>query len=210
MRSFATLALIVCSPSLLAAQAELVHPEHWRVRPDRPEADASDVYFVEMPPGWHVTTGPAVILWNPESEASGRFRVEAEIFSFDPEGRREAFGLFLGGRNLDSSRPEYLYFLVREGGEFLVKRREGGRTHDIVAWTRHDAVHSWASRPSDQATARNVLTVDVDGEDLRFSVNGDEVARVPCAGLPVEGRVGLRVNHHLNLHVSRLEVIDGG
>lgn len=210
MRSLVTFALVACSPSLLVAQAELVRPEHWRVRPDRPEADASDVYFVEMPPGWHVSTGPAAILWNPTTEASGRFRIEAEIFSFDPEGRREAFGLFLGGRHLDSSRPRYLYFLVREGGEFLVRRRDGDRTHDVVAWTAHEAVASWGSRPRDQATARNVLAVDVDSDELRFSVNGDEVARVPRVGLPVDGRVGLRVNHHLDLHVSRLEVVNGG
>jgi len=37
-------------------------------------------------------------------------------------------------------------------------------------------------------------------------VNGQEVATLPRADLAVDGVVGIRVNHALNLHVSRLEV----
>ena len=208
-------ALVVASfallPTALAAQqAELDRPESWQVRTDAPGGDASEVYFVEMPPGWHVTTGPAAILWDPATVAEGRFRVETEIFLFDPEGRREGFGVFIGGRRLDGSEPAYLYFLVREGGEFLVKRRDGERTEVVVPWSAHEAVASWAERPTGEATARNVLAVEVAEDELRFSVNGEEVTRIPREGIVTDGRVGLRVNHHLNLHVSRLDVAGGG
>jgi hypothetical protein len=39
-----------------------------------------------------------------------------------------------------------------------------------------------------------------------FMINGTKVASRPRADLAVDGVVGLRVNHNLNLHVSKLEV----
>ena len=42
-----------------------------------------------------------------------------------------------------------------------------------------------------------------------YLVNGEEVASLPRADLDVEGVVGIRVNHALNLHVSKLEVTPG-
>ena len=31
-----------------------------------------------MPPGWHTTTGPAAIIYNPENTAKGQYRLESE------------------------------------------------------------------------------------------------------------------------------------
>ena len=53
---------------------------------------------------------------------------------------------------------------------------------------------------------KNVIAVEARGDRVRFFVNGSEVASVPRSELAVDGQVGLRVNHRLNLHVSRLEV----
>jgi hypothetical protein len=185
---------------------DLKRPEAWKVRFD--QAGSTEVeldMFVSMPPGWHITTGPAGIFWDPALSASGEFRAEMEVFLFDPEGRREAFGIFFGGRDLEGPGQEYAYFLLRDGGEFLVKHRRGADTPTLVNWTAHDAVSSFADR-GDDSTAKNVLTVEAGAETVRFLVNDAEVARLPRARLPVEGVVGIRVNHALNLHVSRLEV----
>jgi hypothetical protein len=32
---------------------------------------------------WHITTGPAAILWDPAKAADGNFRIESEIYLFD-------------------------------------------------------------------------------------------------------------------------------
>lgn len=198
-----TLAALVATP--VAAQ-DFERPEDWKVRFDDPGATESDLeMFVEMPPGWHVTTGPAGIFWHPSNTASGDFRAEMEVFLFDPRGRREAFGIFLGGRNLEGADQEYTYFLVRDGEQYIIKRREGAQAPTLRPWTGHEAVTAYGER-GDEASAKNVLAVEAEGDTVRFFVNDAEVASLPRSEVPVDGIYGFRVNHALNLHVSRLEV----
>ncbi|HSW28563.1 MAG TPA: hypothetical protein VLH75_03620 [Longimicrobiales bacterium] len=201
----AALGLAVLLAAPLASQ-DLKRPEGWKVRFDRAGSTEAELEtFVSMPPGWHITTGPAGIFWDPALSAMGEFRAEMEVFLFDPQGRREAFGIFFGGKDLEGPGQEYAYFVVREGGEFLVKHRRGTDTPTLVEWTGHDAIASFAER-GDDSTAKNVLTVEAGADTVRFLVNGAEVAKLPRSRLPVEGVVGIRVNHALNLHVSRPEV----
>ena len=92
--SFVAILLPLC----LSAQ-EQERPQDRTVRFDRADAKDSAPVFVTMTPGWHVTTGPAAILYDPSHTATGTFRMESEIFLFDPGDRhREAFGVFFGGR----------------------------------------------------------------------------------------------------------------
>ena len=202
------LALVLSLAAPVSAQeGEL--PEGWLIRTDRPEQDVSEILFVDMPPGWHVTTGPAAILWNPELRGEGDFRVEMEVFLFDPEGRREAFGFFLGGSGLQGEDQRYTYFLIRDGGEFILKERRGAEAPTLVGWTEHPAILGYEDREEGDVTVKNVLAAEVSGDEVRFLVNGREVARQPREGLPLDGVVGLRVNHRLNLHVTRLDVTPG-
>ncbi len=209
MRTFAKVAALgvllspTLAPSGLAAQANL--PAGWVVRADRANADLSELIFSDMPPGWHVTTGPAAILYNPEIRAGGRFAVDLEIYLFDPGSLREAFGVFVGGRDLTGDGQSYLYFVIREGGEFLIKTRSGRNTSTVVEWTAHPAIRSFAGVAEGESSQLNLLRIEAGDREVRFMVNGDEVTRVPRAGLGMDGVVGLRVNHRLNLHVSRLE-----
>ncbi len=200
----AFLALALVTPSLSAQDLE--RPDGWQVRFDNPGASEADLeMFVEMPPGWHVTTGPAGIFWSPGHTASGDFRAEMEVFLFDPQGRREAFGLFVGGSDLQADDQEYTYFLLRDGGQFIIKRREGSEAPTVRPWTSHEAIVGYADR-GDAATAKNVLAIEANGDTVRFLVNGAEVASLPRSEVPVDGLYGFRVNHALNLHVSRLDV----
>lgn len=200
------LATSVAAPSLAAQDFE--RPEGWRVRFDEPSASEDQLeMFVSMPPGWHVTSGPAAIYWAPETEASGEYRIEMEVFLFEPRGMmREAFGLFAGGRNLDGDDIEYTYFLIRDGGEFIVKRREGAEAPTIHPWAGHEAILGWADR-SDGATAKNILAAEADADEVRFFVNDAQVAALPRDRVGMDGVYGFRVNHMLNLHISRLEAM---
>jgi hypothetical protein len=206
MRPFAALAFAALLATPSAAQ-DLERPEGWKVRFDRPGSTEADLeMFVAMPPGWHITTGPAAIFWDPSVSASGDFRLEMEVFLFDPDGRREAFGVFFGGRELETGAQRYTYFLIRDGGEFLVKRRDGDQTPTVREWTAHGAIRSYADR-GDDASVKNVLAVEAGAETVRFFVNGEGVASVPRSEVDTDGSVGIRVNHALNVHVSRLEVM---
>lgn len=208
MRAFApSLALFsLLALSTATAAQDLERPEGWKVRFDQAGATEADLEtFVGMAPGWHVTSGPAAIYWHPDMTASGTFRAEMEVFLFDPQGRREAFGLFVGGRDLESTSQRYVYFLLRDGGQFIIKERRGSEAPTLRDWTRHEAIRAYADR-GDDTSVGNVLAVEAGAETVRFLVNGAEVATMPRAGLELDGIYGFRVNHALDLHVSRLEV----
>lgn len=210
--------LLVALPAVALAQTpqeeakkaeHQTRPDGWRIRTDGAGADTTEIYFATMEPGFHVTTGPAAIFWHPDSTATGSFRAEVGLHLFDPGRRREAFGLFVGGRSLDGPDQAYTYFLVRRTGEYLIKRRTGSDTETLVGWTAHDAVVSWDEKDPDAQTVLNTLAVEAGPDELVFRVNGSEVDRVPREGLAVEGVVGVRINHALNVHVGGLR-IEGG
>ena len=187
-------------------------PPSWQVRLDKPmddveigaDKETADIWFVNMTPGWHITTGPAAIFYHPMSQAEGTYRAEATIHLFDPGERREAYGMFVGGQNLDGDDVGYDYFLLRNTGEFLIKRRTGGETSVIMDWTAHESVGTFG--PETERAIKNMLAVDVGAEDVGFFVNGAEVARMPRSSVHTDGVVGLRINHALNVHVGSLSI----
>lgn len=194
-------------------------PEGWAVRLDGAAAHAghagagaagpsvADVAFVVMAPGWHITTGPSAIFYQPAQQASGTYSLKSDIFLFDPGTRNEAFGVLLGGQRLTSDDQSYTYFAIRRSGEFLIRRRTGAATADVTPWTRAASVHRFEDRAAGQRSVKNTLEVKVAPDTTAFIVNGTEVARVPTRDIDTEGIVGLRVNHALNLHVSALEIV---
>jgi hypothetical protein len=205
------LALALWPSALRAQDAELVRPDGWQVRFDQPNATEADLeMFVGMPPGWHLTTGPAGIFWDPTLTAEGTFRLELDVFLFDPAGRRESFGLFFGGQSLQGPDQRYAYFIIRDGGEFILKERRGDEAPTLEPWTTHPAIKSYADRAEGEASILNQLAVEAHADRLLFFVNGTEVASIARSRMSTDGVVGLRVNHRLNLHVSRLEVMPLG
>lgn len=206
MRSMLTFSALWLLATPLAAQ-DLQRPPDWQVRFDQEGASEDDLEtFVSMPPGWHVTSGPAAIYWDPAHVAEGTYRLEMDVYLFDPGQRREAFGILVGGHDLDASDQTYTYFLIRNGGEFIVKRRVGIDAPTLHPWTAHAAVRSYADRGED-ASVLNRLVVEAGESTVRFLVNGEEVWRAPRVDLSMDGVFGFRVNHGLNLHVARLEAV---
>ena len=181
-------------------------PDGWVVRVDRPDRGTpDDVLFTSMAPGWHITTGPASLMYHPDSTASGDYHLESNVFLFDPGERNEGYGVFFGGSGLEGADQLYTYFLLRQDGRFLIKVRDGDGTAVVRDWTEHPAIRTWASRAEGDATVENRLIVHVQGSDVLFIVNGATVAQMPRSELPAtDGLYGLRVNHSLNLHVSTL------
>lgn len=186
-------------------------PEGWQVRLDQPKADfvlssepdSGDIYFVNMTPGWHITTGPRAIFYHKDNIAKGNFKLESTIYLFDTKGRdREAYGLFIGGTNLDNDEQKYIYFLLRNTGEFLVKERMGTETETIQGWTATDAMVKFEGDPD--TSAKNDFQLSVEGDQIIFSLNGTKLTSISTEGVQTGGIYGLRVNHSINLHVSSL------
>ncbi len=220
MKRFLLTATILFLPLAAIAQMDpatpdgenLGTPETWKVRLDRPDpeavigadSDSADVFFVNMTPGWHITTGPAGIFYHPDAVVEGNYTLEATIHLFDPGERREAYGVFMGGQNLEGDDISYDYFLLRNTGETLIKRRTGAETSVIRDWTASEAVGTFG--PDTESSVKNHLLVNVGSETVTFSVNGTEVASTPRDQVMTDGVVGLRINHALNVHVSDLKV----
>ena len=178
-------------------------PDGWQARLDRANANASAIKFATMAPGWHVTAGPSAIYWNPQHMGTGQFEVSSSMILMKPAAHPEAYGVLFGGRDLDQDGQRYTYFLVRQDGKYLIKHRAGTETHTIVDWTSHPAVKV----PEGNGEASNDLAVRVGSDSVAFFVNGQQVNAFPRSAIAdLDGQVGLRVNHNLDVHVARLNV----
>ena len=181
-------------------------PAGWQVRLDRPGA-TQPVHFMQMNGGLHVVLGPAAILYNPQTTATGAYRAQGTFTLNKPAAHPEAFGLLVGGRDLEAENQDYLYFVVRQDGKFLVKHRAGAETHTLIDWTAHPAVR----QPGADGKATNTLAVDASESGARFLVNGTEVANLPRMHmLNTDGVVGLRINHNLDVLVTDFGVQPAG
>ena len=163
-----------------------------------------------MGPGFHVTSGPAAIYWNPANTASGNFTVTASFSQTKAAAHPEAYGVFLAGRDLNTPGQSYLYFLVRQDGKYLINHRANDSTvHKIVDWTANNAVKAIDA----DGKATNALSVVVRPDKLSFLVNGVEVTTLPRsevdragAGSGTTGITGVRVNHNLDVHIGGFAV----
>ena len=186
------------------AGAQGVQAEGWEARLDF-EADIDSVLgFMNMGGGVHVTTTGSgfAIFWQPESMAEGDFSISATFTQMERSGHANAYGMFLGGADLQGPNQQYTYFMLRQGGEYLIKKRMGEDLPTLVDWTAHDAVNDL----NDRGSSTNTLTVEADGDTVRFLVNGNEVSSQPRSDVDTDGITGLRVTHLLNVHIDDISL----
>jgi hypothetical protein len=181
-----------------------VLPAGWSGRPDG-TGDLKSVKFVTMEPGYHLTLGPATILYRDKDLAQGPFHTLATFHQMKKLKHSEGYGLFFGGENLTGGDQRYVYFLVRDDGKYLIKRREGTKTTEISkGWTASSAV----KKGDAQGRTTNLLEIDAkqDPSKVGFKVNGTTVHTADAKSLSTKGIVGLRANHNLDLHVEGFEL----
>lgn len=178
-------------------------PDGWSARAD--QGTTANAKVVPMGTGIHVTLGPAIILYRESSKGSGPFHTLATFTQTKAPGHPEGYGLFYGGRALDSASEQYTYFLVRGDGTYLVKRRDGQQTTEISkGWVPSPAVH----KADAKGVATNLLEIDhkSDAGKIVYRVNGEPVLTADAKGVDVNGIVGLRINHNLDVHVDGFAV----
>ena len=197
--TLATLALLAALPAA-AQQGSGQLPAGWQARTDK-DAPLDGVKFAPMGGGVHATTGPAVILWRPADQVEGDFALAASFTQTRAPEHPEAYGLFVGGKALQSPEQSYTYFLVRQDGKFLIKTRTGTTTTNVTTgWAEHPAV----VKADAAGKATNALRVEQAGGRVRFLVNGTEVHSAAAADVATGGQAGLRINHNLDVHVDGL------
>lgn len=176
-------------------------PAGWSARTDN-GGPLTNLKYEVMAPGWHLTTGPAAILYREADRADGAVHAVAKLHVFPSSGHHEGFGLILGGQNLAADNVSYTYFLIRGDGKYLIKRRSGATVSTVVDWTDSDAI---VKARADSSVA-NELSFAVGADSVTFMVNGKTVSTLPASQVDTKGIIGLRANHNLNLHVESLGV----
>ncbi|HXE59046.1 MAG TPA: hypothetical protein VNK43_13680 [Gemmatimonadales bacterium] len=179
-------------------------PAGWTARPDG-RGSLANVKLVTMPPGYHVTLGPAAIFWREEDKVTGRFHTLATFTQTQAPAHPEGYGLFFNGKDLNGPNQHYVYFLVRGDGTFLIKRRDGDKTTNITnGWTAHPAIN----KADGTGKATNKLEIDgkASADKIRFFVNGKVVYEAEPSAMEMDGIVGFRVNHNLDVHIEGFDI----
>ncbi len=201
----------------IAAKGGGALPAGWSIALDPKEiaksATPAMVKFVTMGDGYHFTTGPAAIYYRAKDVTSGAYQVTATFHQTKKNvghgDHGEAYGLVVGGSNLDSPDAQYLYFIVRQDGSYMIRHRAGPddktQLHTIVQWTESPAVNKVAA----DGSTTNTLLIHCAGDSIHFLANGKLLQGFSKAGLHgmfPEGVAGIRMNHNLDVHVSGFKV----
>lgn len=185
----------------IAAQGSGV-PSGYAAVTDDSTAKLTSIRYAAREGNWEVTTGPAHIVFASKDTASGSYTASATFTQLEAPHHPEAYGIFIGGRNLQSPSRAYTYFLVRGNGQYLVKSREGANTKDVIAWTANPAVPKADS--AGQGSYR--LAVRVAADSVRFMVNDRQVGAVKAGTVATDGVAGLRVNHNLHVRTAPITI----
>lgn len=146
---------------------------------------------------WDVRTGPAHILYSPSLVAHTHYTVTAKIDQLEAPHHPEAYGIFIGGQQLDGPGQRYTYFLVRGDGQFTVKVRDGDDARTVLPFTPTPAV------PQADATGKASYKLRVAVTDrVRFYVNDQLAATIDAKSVPTDGIAGVRINHNLHVIVT--------
>jgi len=173
-------------------------PSGWKGRLDSGDKTLAGVKAAQMGGGVHFMTGPAGIYYKPGDKMTGAYEAHATFTQMVPADHPEAYGLFIGGSDLEGAGQKYTYFIVRQDGKYMIKRRAGADTPTIVDWTDSAAI----KKADSSGKMSNTLAVEVAKDKVRFLVNGTEATSVDAAKVDTAGIAGLRVNHNLNLHIE--------
>jgi len=177
-------------------------PAGFIARTDKADADISGAKYTVSGNDWEVTTGPAHIVYASKDMGNGNYTASASFEQLENPAHPEAYGIFIGGQNLDQPTQKYTYFIVRGTGELMVRVRDGASTREVVKWTATPDV----PKADASGKAKYDLAAQVTNDAVKFSVNGKQVASVSKAGLPTDGIVGLRINHNLHVKVSPVTI----
>jgi hypothetical protein len=170
----------------------------WWARVDDIKEPSTGLKFSPMNGGLHATTGPNIIFWDPQQMASGNYTVKATFTVTKPPSHPVAYGLFIGGTNLDQDTQKYSYFVIREDAQFLIKKRDGTGTSNVAGdWAANPAV---AGRVG--GVQKNELSIQVANGRVSFMANGKEVASHPASAIDTDGVYGLRIGHGMDIQID--------
>lgn len=191
-------------PDRMAASGGGV-PAGYMARTDRDGASIGGAKYVSSNGGWEVTTGPAHIVYATKDMGSGVYAATATFDQLEAPSHPEAYGIFIGGQNLDQPTQRYTYFIVRGTGEYAVKLRDGATARDVIAFRAAPGLAK--ADASGKATYK--LTAHVAADSVHFLVNDKLVGAVAKSAVSTDGVAGIRINHNLHVRTSGVTITKG-
>lgn len=174
-------------------------PAGWSARPDRGTPD--QINFTQAGTTMHFVMGPAGTFYNPGWTKTGNFKFSARVAQSKAPSHPTSYGISFGAKDMAGAMQTYSYFLVRQNGQFYIANRDGdARPTAVMPWTDHAAI----TKQGADGKQANVLGVEVQGDNVIFTVNGAEVTRQPKAKLHTDGMVGLRIGHNMDVDVDQV------
>lgn len=184
-------------------------PTGFIVRSDVPSVGGDSVRLVHRGKGYYLESGPSSIVFNPNMVARGSFVLASTMFS-GPTGATipDGFGVFIGGKNMNTPAAEYTEFLVRNDGRYAVIQHIGPRRILLRDWTVLAGIAQHSGR-RDQ-TVRNTFRVVVDGTTVQLVVNRTLATSFLRTVVKPDGVFGMRIGQRQLVQLETLELVRPG
>ena len=159
----------------------------------------------------HVTTGPAVVYWNPANSASGNYTVKAtftEAKYMSLNNHPHPYGIVIAGNDMGTDTQSYLYCAAYGNGRFIMRGFGPAPFQLNGRGEANDAIKK-AAGPGESVTQE--IAVSVKGDKVECAINGTVVgsydkANVVGAGKAksTDGVYGVRFGHNTEATVTGL------
>jgi hypothetical protein len=183
----------------------------WQGRVDsgnRQGLTINDSKFAPEGSGFRLMTGAAGLYWNPANMGKGDYSVKATFT--EPKqayNHPHPYGVFIGGKGLDTDTPQALYCAAYRNGTYIVRGFSGGKVFQVVGKPMANDAIKKAETPETQVVQD--VSMSVRGDAVECTVNGASVwkgtkADVTGAGKldSTDGATGIRVSHNSDAIVT--------
>ena len=218
-------AALLLAPTVLAAQGDEksrtvtgggISVAGWQGKIDPKEVAAGmkleDAKLTKSGIDMAVTTGPAVVYWNPANKATGKYTVKAtfkEPAYMNVNSHPHPYGIVIGGNDMGTDQQTYLYCAAYGNGTFIVRgfgpapfQLNGGRG------AADPAVNKAAAKGE---PVQQEIAVTVTPDKVECAINGKTVgsydkSMVVMNGMlkSTDGVYGIRFAHNTDGIVSGL------
>lgn len=158
-----------------------------------------------------VTTGPAVVYWNPENTASGNYAVSATFHEpqyMNVNDHPHPYGIFVGGNDMGTDQQTYLYCSAYGDGRFIVR----GFGPDAFQMNGRGEAHASVNKAAGKLQpVRQEIKVSVTNDKVECAINGQTVASYDKSALVGSGKLkstdgvyGVRFAHNTDGVVTGL------
>src|SRR5687768_9742527 len=160
----------------------------------------------------HVTTGPAVVYWNPANVATGDYTVKATFREAQYMGLNDhphPYGIVIAGNDLGTEQQSYLYCAAYGNGNFIVR---GFGPEPFQMNGRRGETHASVKKAAAKGEpVTQEIALSVKGDKVECAVNGTVVGSYPKADLVAAGKLkstdgvyGVRFGHNTEAIVTGL------